>query len=146
MPYGAMQFERQPLRLSEDRRTEIVEWCRTWYPNEACGLLAARQNLLVERVYTVDNAETQSPRTRYYMDPHGQLRAMRDAENDGLEVIGAFHSHTGSPAYPSEIDVELAMYPEWIWVIVSLASPALPELRAFRINHSAIEEVEILAE
>lgn len=133
------------IELPEDCRLEIVEWCRSRYPYEACGLLAGGSDLRVEKVYPVENSESESPRKRYFMDPGGQIRAVRDAERQGLEVIGAFHSHTNSPAYPSSTDLELAMYPEWVWVIVSLAAPDRPDVRAFVIRDFHVSEVEILA-
>jgi len=97
----------------------------------------------VERVYPIANIEVEKPSSRYFMDPRGQWKAMRDAETSGLEVIGAFHSHVRSEPYPSATDVELAMYPEWIWVIVSLRCRDEPELRAYTIRDSAADEVEI---
>ncbi len=135
------------LELSAHHRREIISWCKSRYPNEACGLLAGLlangSKYSVERVYPVENAESKSPKTRYFMDPKGQFEAMRDAESRGFEIIGAFHSHTHSPAFPSSTDIELAMYPEWVWVIVSLASPEDPDLQAFWIRDGSVTSVEI---
>lgn len=134
----------QQLILSPSQRAEIVEWCLSRYPNEACGLIAGSSNLCVARVYPLDNVEADNPSTRYFMDPAGQLKAMRDAEGRGLAIIGAFHSHTRSEAHPSGTDIELAMYPDWVWVIVSLRSTQKPEVRAFCIRDGSVQEVEIL--
>ena len=54
------------------------------------------------------------------------------AEDDGLEVIGVFHSHTHSEPYPSPTDVAQAPDPAWHYVIVSLKREA-PESRSYRI-------------
>ncbi|MER3395824.1 MAG: hypothetical protein C4318_08485 [Acidimicrobiia bacterium] len=147
---GPLLTQRIPLAsmarliLPSELRAQITEWCLSHYPNEACGLIAGRRGeLCVERVYPIANIEVEKPSSRYFMDPRGQWKAMRDAETSGLEVIGAFHSHVRSEPYPSATDVELAMYPEWIWVIVSLRCRDEPELRAYTIRDSAADEVEI---
>ncbi len=135
------------LTLPPERVREILEWCTARYPEEACGLLAGNGDVLrVEKVYPIGNVEPSDRTRRYFMDPSGQWKAMRDAERLGLDILGAFHSHTASRAYPSAVDVELAAYPEWVWFIVSLASRDDPEIRAFRIRNSAVEEVQVVVE
>ena len=54
-----------------------------------------------------------------------------------------YHSHTHSPAYPSETDVRLAGWPEAYYIIISLMSKENPQVRAFRIVEGAISEEPI---
>ena len=56
--------------------------------------------------------------------PSDHLRADRDAEARGLEIIGVMHSHTHTEAYPSPTDVAQAPDPSWHYVIVSLKREA----------------------
>ena len=81
------------------------------------------------------------------MDAHAHLAVDRVARQRGLEVIGAFHSHTHTDAWPSPTDVAAAVDPSWHWVVVSLRR-ADPVLRSFRIAGGAIDEepVEIAEE
>lgn len=68
----------------------------------------------------------------YEIEPTVMLRASRRADAEGLEVIGVFHSHTHSAAFPSPTDVRQAPDPTWHYVLISLASsPA--DLQSFRI-------------
>ena len=61
----------------------------------------------------------------YTIDPKTHLRADRDAEDRGLEIIGVMHSHTHTEPYPSPTDVAQAPDPSWHYVIVSFrAGPA----------------------
>jgi proteasome lid subunit RPN8/RPN11 len=70
--------------------------------------------------------------TRYLIDPHDHFRVLRDARANGLEVIGAYHSHPASAPVPSAVDVsEAANGPEFLYVIVSLLADAV---RAYRID------------
>jgi proteasome lid subunit RPN8/RPN11 len=67
---------------------------------------------------------------------------MRDAESRGEELVGVWHSHTHTDAYPSDTDVRQAMEPQWVYVIVSLKHPE-PVLRAYRLRDGSIEEVDV---
>lgn len=114
-------------------------------PDEACGLLAGPPGAgRCTAFYPCQNAAASS--RVYTIDPKDHLRADRDAEAKGLEIIGVMHSHTHTEAYPSPTDVAQAPDPGWHYVIVSLRAEA-PTLRSYRIIDGAIaEEVVSLAE
>ncbi len=78
----------------------------------------------------------------YTVDSRDYLRAMRDAEERGDEIIGVWHSHTHTDAYPSPTDVRQAVDPAWWYVIVSLKHGE-PVLRAFQIRDETITEVPV---
>ena len=75
--------------------------------------------------------------------PKDMLRAMRAAEDAEVEIVGVWHSHTHTTAYPSPTDVRQAVDPSWIYVIVSLAD-AEPVLRAYRIVDGSIAELPVV--
>jgi len=133
------------LTLDQDSYDLLVAHARREYPNEACALLAGRGSSLdaitVEKVYPLPNAEA-SP-TFYVVEPRAQLHAMREIEDDDRELVGVFHSHTFTEAYPSRTDVELAFYPEAAYLILSLADPGAPALRAFRIRDGDVAELRL---
>ena len=64
----------------------------------------------------------------------------------GDDLLAIYHSHTRSAAYPSRTDVELAFFPETLYLIVSIADRDAPEIRAFRISRSAPEGEQIAEE
>jgi proteasome lid subunit RPN8/RPN11 len=96
---------------------------------------------VVSVVYPCTNAEA-SART-YTVDSRDLIRAMRDAESRGDQLVSVFHSHTHTVAYPSPTDVAQAMEPGWIYVIVSLRDGE-PVLRAYRIQSGEIAEVAVV--
>jgi len=120
----------------------MVEHCRVEHPHEACGLLAGKDKLIT-KVYTMTNT-SENPETCYFMDPQEQLKAFKEMRNSGLEMLGIYHSHGASSAYPSPRDVEMAFYPEALYVIVSLTDPHNPEVGSFRIVAGKIEEEELI--
>jgi proteasome lid subunit RPN8/RPN11 len=125
------------LELDQDHYQALVAHARAEYPNEACALLAGRDGA-VDRVYTLPNAEA-SP-TFYVVEPNAQLRAMTEMDDLGLDLLGIFHSHVATEAYPSRTDVELAAYPDAAYLILSLADQDAPVLRAFRIRDGQVDE------
>jgi proteasome lid subunit RPN8/RPN11 len=111
------------------------------YPLEACGLLVGR-GLHVHRFVPCTN---EAASARVYTIPGKELlRAEMAAEDDGLEIIGVFHSHTHSEPYPSPTDITQAPDPNWLYVIVSLKREA-PEARCYRIVDGGISDVPIAA-
>jgi proteasome lid subunit RPN8/RPN11 len=129
------------IETSEKQKQEIIDHARASSKHEACGILAGK-NGKVEKVYKMTNT-SDTPETCYFMDPKEQLNVMKEIRNSGLEMIGIYHSHPASPAFPSEKDIELAFYPETSYVIVSLQKEGKPEFRAFRILDGKITEEEI---
>jgi [CysO sulfur-carrier protein]-S-L-cysteine hydrolase len=128
------------MRIERAMVDELFAHAREELPNECCGLIAAQDGRAV-RVYPAANAEA-SP-VRYGLDPREQYKMMMDMEGNGWTLGAIYHSHTRSPAYPSQTDVNLAFYPEALYLIVSLQDPEQPDLRAFKIVGDAIEEVEL---
>jgi [CysO sulfur-carrier protein]-S-L-cysteine hydrolase len=113
-------------------------------PDEACGLLAGPPGTSkVTAFYPCRNAAASSK--LYTVEPTDHLRADRDAEAKGLEIVGVMHSHTHTEAYPSPTDLAQAPDPGWHYVIVSLRAEA-PTLRSYRIvdEASAEELVEVI--
>ena len=126
------------LRLSAEVYDHMVSHCLAGLPEEACGLLAAAPGTAdVVVCYPTRNVE-ESARL-YTVDPLQHLKADRDAEARGLEIVGVFHSHTHTEAYPSPTDVNQAPDPGWHYVVVSL-KPRDPVARSFRIVEGQVTE------
>ena len=128
-----------PLRFPAAAYAAMIGDAYDRYPLEACGLLAGR-GLHVHRFVPCTN---EAASARVYTIPGKELlRAEMAAEDDGLEIIGVFHSHTHSEPYPSPTDITQAPDPNWLYVIVSLKREA-PEPRCYRIRDGAVAEVPI---
>lgn len=106
------------LTLDLDQRDAIIATCLRALPNEGCGLLLGTVEGEVREV--IASANVADSAKVYEVDSRVLLAAYRRAEDEGLEVIGVFHSHTHSEAYPSPTDVERAPDPAWHYVLVSL--------------------------
>jgi len=143
---GHPGFASPTLRLTAEQHDLVVAHCFDGLPDEACGLLSGpitpdlEPTGEVHRVSPCVNADA-SART-YTVDSRDLLRSMRDAEANDTELIGVWHSHTHTDAYPSDTDVRQAMEPGWVYVLVSLKH-AEPVMRAFRIRNGEVAEVDV---
>ncbi len=125
-------------RLNLDRATyeALIAHARSDFPYEVCGLLAGADGQIVGH-YRIPNA-TRSM-TAYNMDPKALLRVLRQIDDAELDVLAVYHSHTHTEAFPSATDVELAAYPDAVYLIVSLQDNE-PVLRGFDIREGRITE------
>jgi len=125
--------------LPQALRDEIAAHARADAPREACGLIAGRDGAL--RLIRCRNAHP-TPVTRYVIDAREQLKAFREMDARGEELVAIYHSHPVSQPYPSPTDRAEAHYPEAFYVLVSLRTGE-PELRAYRIRDSFVREVAL---
>ena len=119
---------------------EIVEQGLREFPNECCGVIAAREGAPV-KIFPMMNADA-SPVT-YRLDGREQLQVFDAMDDEGLELWAIYHSHTHSDAYPSETDIRLAFYPEARYMLLSLADREDPALRSFFIIDGEVTEEEL---
>ena len=121
---------------------EMVEHGMSGFPNEACGLLAGKEGRPV-RFFPMRNSDA-SPVT-YRLDPMEQLEVFDEMDDQGWELLGIFHTHTHSQAFPSETDRQQAFYPEAAYLVMSLAERSNPVLRSFRIDEeNGVAEEELV--
>ncbi len=125
--------------LPAEMRDDIVAHARQDAPDECCGMIAAERGRAVA-VYRATNAAA-SP-LRYEIDGMEQYRIQMDIEDRGWELGAIYHSHTRSAPVPSQTDVNLALYPESLYVIVGVAGEE-PEVRAYRIAEQRVDEVAL---
>jgi proteasome lid subunit RPN8/RPN11 len=117
----------------------LVEHARESAPNECCGYARASDGR-VEEVFPAPN-ERNSPYG--YELGFKALQAANELDDDGYEVI-IYHSHPRSAAEPSQTDINLATYPHWRYVIVSLAED--PVVRSWWIRDGRVEEEDVVVD
>jgi proteasome lid subunit RPN8/RPN11 len=128
------------MRIASDMLAEIVAHAREDAPNECCGMIASEDGSAV-KVYRATNSAA-SP-LRYEIDSRELYTIQTEIEDAGWDLGAIYHSHTRSAPYPSQTDINLALYPETLYVIVGVAGDE-PEVRAFRIaERRDVREVQL---
>jgi len=127
------------MRIDRSLYEQMIEHARADAPNECCGMIASRDGEAV-RLYRARNAAA-SP-LRYEIDGAEQYRIQMEIEEQGLDLGAIYHSHTRSAPYPSQTDINLAFYPDALYVIVGLAGEH-PEVRAYTIRGGEVSEAAL---
>jgi proteasome lid subunit RPN8/RPN11 len=130
------------MRIGRELFDEIVAHAQADAPNECCGMIGSRDGEAV-RVYPAINAAA-SP-LRYEIDGAEQYRIQMAIEDSGLDLGAIYHSHTRSEPKPSQTDINLAFYPEALYVIVGLAGDE-PDVRAYEIRDGQVADAELRVE
>ncbi|MFN8445556.1 MAG: M67 family metallopeptidase [Caldilineaceae bacterium] len=120
----------QLVQLPSPIYQEIIEHSRLGKPEEICGILRGRGTLAKQLIRAQNIAEERID--NYLVDPNTLLRQF-EFEESGDEMMGIYHSHPTSPAYPSATDAWNAGYPDTYYLICSLEDDNAPVLRAFRM-------------
>lgn len=131
----------EELRLSRGQYAAIIEHVRRNAPEEACGILAGDADGYVRKVFLMENVEHSSD--FYMLDSTEQFQVFDKMEKEGMELVAIFHSHPYFAAVPSARDLELAFFPDSLYLIISLAGDA-PESHAYSIVDGAVREVRII--
>jgi [CysO sulfur-carrier protein]-S-L-cysteine hydrolase len=125
------------LTLEKAYVDEMIAHARLEAPAECCGLLAGKDGRVV-RLYRTTNT-LHSP-FRYSVEPLEMINVFQELDKQGWELLGIYHSHPHSEAYPSATDLKYAFFPRSLYFIVTLKDSVQPPVRAFRITGGKIEE------
>jgi len=155
---------------------DMIAHARELAPHECCGMLSGKTQTVTES-YRITNIlanmseqelsrfegaklsdlKQLSPEERadiaFQMDAREMAVAQRDIRSKELDLLGFYHSHTFSPARPSQTDITIAMefesyrkklnLPEPLHLIISLEDTESPDIRAYRIQDSQATEAPI---
>ena len=155
---------------------DMIAHARELAPHECCGMLSGNTQTVTES-YRITNIlanmseqelsrfegaklsdlKQLSPEERadiaFQMDAREMAVAQRDIRSKELDLLGFYHSHTFSPARPSQTDITIAMefesyrkklnLPEPLHLIISLEDTESPDIRAYRIQDSQATEAPI---
>jgi proteasome lid subunit RPN8/RPN11 len=119
---------------------DVQAHAREAAPRECCGLLVGLEGRILESV-RARNLEEGT--TRFQIDPRDHIRAIRDARERDLDVVGFYHSHPRSRAFPSETDVAEAGYAGAVHLIAGVDEHGAQQARLFRIDGEDVQELEM---
>ena len=122
--------------MTRAQRDELIAHARDDTPNECCGYLRMEDGRVAE-TFRAENLRA-SP-YGYELDSKS-LFAVNDLDDEG-HGVGIYHSHPRSSPDPSQTDINLAHYPHWLYLIVSLESE--PVVKAWRIEDGRVQEEPI---
>jgi len=108
---------------------------------EICGLISQAEDQSKRYLPVTNRANDTSQ--RYEMDPQQLVDQMREMREHGERLLAIVHSHPHATAMASKLDIEQAQYPDAYYLIISLNTRGVLEMRAFRIGNGAATEVKV---
>ncbi len=127
------------MRISQALFDEMVAHAQADAPDECCGIIGSRDGdgVVLHRATNIHHSPL-----KYEIGSDELYRISMALDDDALEVGLIYHSHTRSDPYPSQTDVNLATYPDAVYVIVGVAGPE-PEVRAYHIREGEISDADL---
>lgn len=144
---GKMMVPNETIQLPRTLSNALLAHAQQGDTDEICGLISIKHTDgdLDYRQHPITNIAADRPH-RYVMDPAGQIAAMRDIRESDRELFAIYHSHPTSAALPSATDMAEAGYPEALYLIISLNTKGVLEMRGFRLQGDGYQEVDLLIE
>ena len=130
------RIELQKIILSSSDKKILTEHAENEKPNESCAILFGKEDTVSE-VFLTKNIE-ESP-VNFTISNEQLIEGYKMAEEKKVDVIGIFHSHPNSEAYPSNTDKKFMESNPVAWVIYSGANK---DFRAYLLE-SEIKEIPI---
>ncbi len=119
------------------------------YPCECCGVLLGKSSASGERIVTravrCGNTRTDSPQDRYNIDPKELIRIQLDSREEGLDIVGFYHSHPDHPARWSQTDLAEAHWLGYSYVISSVEKGKVASTNSFLLAGES-EETKYFAD
>src|SRR5665213_2774525 len=111
------------LRMEQAQFDAIRQHSEATYPHESCGVLLGHAqesgNTVIDAVRAA-NTRTDSAHNRYQTAPQELIRIQREARQQGLDIVGFYHSHPDHPARWSKTDLAEAHWFGCSYVITSV--------------------------
>lgn len=133
-----------PEQISIPRKitNQLLHQAQISPDQEICGLIGCRENIPTT-CYLIDNV-ADNPEQRYLLEPQQQITAMSTMRERNEQLFAIYHSHPTAPAIPSATDIEMAAYPEALYLIISLNTKGVLELRGFRLTQNPPKEIKLI--
>ncbi len=129
------------IKIPRKLATQLLHIAQQSPDHEICGLVSANNGIPV-KCYPIANIAEQSE-IRFELDPEQQINAMREMRESREEFFAIYHSHPSAPATPSATDIQMANYDEALYLIISLNTKGVLEMRGFRIKNQTVTEINL---
>ena len=124
------------MRLTTKSESLMIKHSLKTFPNECCGFMLGTENeneRTVTEIIEVNNAKQGDQTRRFQITASDYLSAEKYADDNGLSLLGVYHSHPNHPSLPSEHDRKVAQ-PYFSYVIISVLNNEFVSLQSWRLN------------
>jgi proteasome lid subunit RPN8/RPN11 len=123
----------QKIILKQSDKKLLSQYSENQKPNEACAILFGKNNEVLD-IFLTENIEG-SP-VNFTISNEQLIEGYKIAEDKKMDIIGIFHSHPNSDAFPSNTDKKFMQSNPVTWVIYSGINK---NFRAFILESDSVE-------
>jgi len=134
----------QTLKLPRPLVNKILAHAQQNDSMEVCGLIG--NSTTGEKSYYVINNISENPACRFLMDAPQQISAMKKMRDKQQQLFAIVHSHPTASAEPSQLDIQESAYKDIFYIIISLNTKGVLEMRAYTQTEDAMQEVDLILE
>jgi proteasome lid subunit RPN8/RPN11 len=106
----------QKIILKQSDKKILSQYSENQKPKESCALLFGKDNQVLD-IFLTENIEESS--VNFTISNEQLIEGYKIAEEEKMEVIGIFHSHPNSDAFPSNTDKKFMQSNPVVWIIYS---------------------------
>ncbi len=139
-----MSSTQQTLYLPRPLVNKILAHAQRNPDTEVCGLIGNDQSEQKD-YYTIDNIANE-PGSHFLMDAPQQINAMKQMRDKKQELFAIVHSHPKTNAEPSQLDIEENSYKNAYYIIISLNTKGVLEMRAYTQQTDRMHEIDLILE
>lgn len=143
-----MPSQQQTLQLPRPLVNTILAHAQKHPDIEVCGLIGAHAGdsaANTKNYYPIDNV-SKNPSCRFLMDAPQQISAMKKMRDKQQQLFAIVHSHPSTNATPSQLDIEESNYKNVFYIIISLNTKGVLEMRAYTQQNDSMQEIELILE
>lgn len=129
------------IQLSRKITTQLLHHAQSSPDEEICGLIGGKNGMAIN-CYPVENTAPDRA-SRFQLDAKQHIAAFKQMRENGEELFAIYHSHPSAPAEPSATDIKMAEYPEALYLIISLKTKGVLQIRGFNIIDKQAQEVTL---
>lgn len=125
------------IQIKKSEMKKIQTQTLKEFPYECCGVLLGTSTPThrVTEARKVRNTNRDLKTRRYNIDPMSYRKIEEEVEENGLEILGIYHSHPNHPAKPSEFDLGHA-FPNFYYFIQAIQDGMVGALTSWRLDAS----------
>ena len=143
-----MSSNAQTLYLPRPLVNKILAHAQKNPDIEVCGLIGSSisNNTAAEKdYYPIDNV-SENPQCRFLMDAPQQIKTIKQMRKKNQALFAIVHSHPKAPAEPSQLDIADNSYKDVFYIIVSLNTEGVLEMRAYTQQEDSMREIGLILE
>ena len=130
------------IKLPREIVNKILAHAQSKSEREVCGLISIANGKNM-KLFAITNTATDSSHF-FEMDPGETIQAMKTMRDEQSELFAIYHSHPSTPATPSKTDIEKAGYPDALYLIISLNTKGVLELKGYKIQEDSVTSVDLV--